>query len=146
MTRPKRIFLSHKGADKPLVRKYKKILATLGFDPWLDEDAMPAGTELERGILEGFHDSCAVIFFISPAFKDVGFLATEVNYAIAEKRAKGDRFAIIPLVLDGKDGRMGAVPDLLSPYTYRHPETDLDALDVILRALPIEVGSVEWKA
>ena len=51
---PMKIFLSHKGADKPMVREFKKTLEELGFDPWLDEDAMTAGTELERAILQGF--------------------------------------------------------------------------------------------
>ena len=40
-----RVFLSHRGKDKELVRKFKRILELLGFDPWLDEDAMPAGTK-----------------------------------------------------------------------------------------------------
>ena len=54
---PMKIFLSHKGFDKPLVCRFKSTLALFGFDPWLDEDAMPAGTNLERGILKGFTDS-----------------------------------------------------------------------------------------
>jgi TIR domain len=70
---PMKIFLSHKGFDKPLVREFKSTLALLGFDPWLDEDAMPAGTNLERGILKGFTDSCAVVFFVTPEFKDESF-------------------------------------------------------------------------
>ena len=61
-----KVFLSHKGADKSLVRCYKKTLDTLGFDVWLDEDSMPAGTALHRGILQGSKDSCAAIFFITP--------------------------------------------------------------------------------
>ena len=57
MNRSHKIFLSHKGADKPLVRRYSSTLKALGFNPWLDEDAMVAGTELDRGILKGFKDS-----------------------------------------------------------------------------------------
>lgn len=37
---PMKIFLSHKGYDKPLVRQFKTTLALLGFDPWLDDDAI----------------------------------------------------------------------------------------------------------
>jgi hypothetical protein len=44
------------------------MLQELGFDSWLDEEAMSAGTELERGILRGFKDSCAALFFITPNF------------------------------------------------------------------------------
>lgn len=56
---PKKVFLSHKSADKDIVRRYKAALTSVGIDAWLDEDAMPAGTELERELLKGFEDSCA---------------------------------------------------------------------------------------
>ena len=61
----KKVFLSHKGVDKGKVTEFKNTLALLGYDPWLDEDAMPAGTPLERGLLQGMQDSCGVVFFIT---------------------------------------------------------------------------------
>ncbi|PNE10736.1 MAG: hypothetical protein CR217_12655 [Beijerinckiaceae bacterium] len=141
---PMRIFLSHKGSNKAWVRQFKTTLALLGFDPWFDEDAMPAGTNLERGILKGFTDSCAAVFFITPEFKDESFLATEVDYAIKEKREKTDRFAIITLVIG--DGTVkGKVPDLLHGYVWKEPKSDLEALQEIIRALPIHVGDVRWR-
>jgi hypothetical protein len=73
---PMKIFLSHKSADKPLVRQYKHLLVELGFDPWLDEDAMQAGAELERSLLKGFADSCAAVFFVTPNYKDENYLAS----------------------------------------------------------------------
>ena len=42
---PKMIFLSHKGADKTLVRSFKDTLGLLGFEPWLE-------TEKPQGIFE----------------------------------------------------------------------------------------------
>ena len=83
-----KLFLSHKSSDKSKVREYKKTLEEMGFDVWLDEDAMPAGTQLHRGILQGFKDSCAAIFFVTPDYVDEGFLETEINYAIDEKMKK----------------------------------------------------------
>lgn len=141
-----KVFLSHKGSDKPLVRRFFTVLKTIGFDPWLDEDAMIAGTELERGILQGFKDSCAAVFFITPNFLDEGFLRTEVNYAIGEKRVKGDRFAIITIVFTGKKGEKGAVPELLKQYVWKEPPTDLEAINEILRAMPIAPGEPRWRA
>lgn len=38
-----KVFLSHKGIDKEKVTEFKSTLELLGYDPWLDEDAMPAG-------------------------------------------------------------------------------------------------------
>lgn len=140
-----KIFLSHKGADKPRVRRFFAALKAIGFDPWLDEDAMPAGTELERGIRQGFKDSCAAVFFITSKFKDEGYLATEVNYAMEERRDKKKRFAIVTIVFAGKKGEKGAVPDLLKQYLWKEPSTDLEALVEILRALPIEPGEPQWR-
>jgi hypothetical protein len=140
-----KIFLSHKGADKPRVLRFFTVLKELGFDPWLDDDAMPAGTELHRGILQGFKDSCAAVFFITPNFKDEAYLRTEVNYAVQQKNEKGDRFAIITLVFHDEQGNKGVVPELLKTFVWKEPPGDLDALTEILRALPISVGPPSWR-
>lgn len=141
----RRIFLSHKGADKPLIRQYKKTLDVLGFDVWLDEDAMPAGTVLHRGILQGFKDSCAAIFFITPNYKDEGFLESEVNYAITEKMSKGDKFSIITLVFSDDKGNIGEVPELLKTYVWKQPSNDLEAIQEIVKALPVKLGDVRYR-
>ena len=141
---PMRIFLSHKGADKPLIREYKKTLEILGFDPWLDEDAMQAGAELERSLMQGFSDSCAAIFFVTPNYIDENYLATEVDYAIKEKRKKGDKFSIITLVLGDGESK-GAVPELLHRYVWKEPNNDLEALREIIKALPVQTGDVYWR-
>ena len=142
---PMKIFLSHKGTDKALARRYHSILRELGFDPWLDEDAMSAGTELERGILLGFRESCAAVFFVTPNFADENFLATEVDYAIAEKRSKLEKFSIITLVFEHSEKR-GVVPDLLRRYVWKEPSDELTGLREILRALPVRVGDVRWRS
>ncbi len=141
---PTKIFLSHKGSDKELVVRFKKVLDELGFETWLDDDAMPAGTELERGLLEGFRDSCAAVFFVTASFRDEGFLSTEINYAIREKRAKGDKFAIITLQFAEGSLRPN-IPDLLQTYVWKTPETELDALYEIVRAVPVICLGIEWR-
>jgi hypothetical protein len=138
---PMKVFLSHRNPDKPLVRDFKETLLALGFEPWIDEDALRAGAELERGILKGLKDSCAAVFFITPNFVDEHYLATEIDYAIAEKRAKGDRFAIITLVF----GENIQIPDLLKRYVWKKPATHLEAIRDILKALPIQVGNIYWR-
>lgn len=135
-----KVFLSHKSIDKDLVREIKKTLEILGFDPWLDEDSMVAGVPLERSILQGFKDSCAAVFFVTPNFKDEDYLGSEVNYAIAEKRKKNKNFAIITLVLE-LDGEIGVVPELLTPYVYKSPTNELGMIQEIVKALPIKLGA-----
>jgi len=142
--RNRKIFLSHKGLDKPVVREYFRVLKTLGFDPWLDEDAMVAGTCLERGMLDGFEQSCAAVFFVTPNFQDENFLATEVEYAVAQKRKKGDRFSIITIVFSEKNQK-GKVPKLLEGYVWKEPQSPLAALEEIVRALPLVPGEPGWR-
>lgn len=139
-----KIFLSHTGIDKDRVREYQKCLGLIGFETWLDEDAMPAGTSLHRGILDGFNDSCAAVFFVTPSFKDEGYLETEVDYAIKQKMSKKDKFAIITLVFE-ENGTKGTVPGLLSPYVWKNPKTDLEGLSEILKALPIAPRNITYK-
>ena len=141
-----KIFLSHKGSDKDTVIDFRETLEELGYEPWLDDDTMPAGTPRERGLLQGMQTSCAVVFFVTPSFKDEGYLATEIDYAIEEKRRKRDRFAIITLLLEGSGGDAAPkVPDLLNRFIWKAPRTTLEALREIVRALPIAPRNVEWR-
>jgi len=117
-----RIFLSHKGCDKPLARRFSDVLVELGFSPWLDED------------------SCAAVFLITSTFTDEKYLRSEINYAIDQKLSKGEQFAIITLVFADADGRRNSVPDVLRPYVWKQPETEIQGLRELLRALPIQVG------
>ena len=139
-----KLFLSHKGSDKDMIREYKKTLEEMGFDVWLDEDAMPAGTQLHKGILQGFKDSCAAIFFITPNYIDEGFLETEITYAIDEKMKKKELFSIITLVFE-KDGKIGEVPELLRKYVWKQPKNDLQSIQEILKALPIKLSSPSFR-
>lgn len=141
----KKIFLSHKGSDKEKVVDFKDTLELLGYKPWLDDDAMPAGTPVERGILEGMKTSCAVVFFITSSFEDEGYLRTEVEHAVREKREKRDKFAIITLVFPDSGGDRAHVPELLQPYAWKTPRTDLEALQEIIRALPVAPGEINWR-
>lgn len=136
-----RIFLSHKSVDKPLVYRYYNALKSVGFDPWLDEPDMAAGANLERELLRGFEESCAAVFFITENFMDKDYLATEVDYAVREKRKKGNKFAIITLRYDNTV----SVPGLLDRYIYRDVVNDLEGFRELIRALPLELGAVRWK-
>lgn len=141
---PMKIFLSHKSPDKTLVRDFKNTLEIFGFSPWLDEEAMPAGMELERSILKGMQDSCAAVFFITPRFSDENYLASEINYAIQEYRRKPGKFSIITLVFSENNVRP-PIPGLLSPFVWKEPTSHLEGLREIIRALPIKVGDVRWR-
>ena len=136
-----RIFLSHKTVDKPLVYRYHHCLKALGYNPWLDEFNMPAGANLEREILKGFEESCAAVFFITESFTDEHYLATEIDYAVMQKRKKASKFSIITL----RYSNAAPVPGLLTPYIYKDIANDLDGFHSLITALPIELGPCRWK-
>jgi hypothetical protein len=145
MSESKKIFLSHKTIDKALVIDFKEALAAIGYDSWLDEDAMPAGTSPDRALLQGMKDSCGVVFFVTPSFKDEGFLENEINYAMQQKREKKDKFSIITLQFVDAEGNASDIPELLKQYVWKRPVTQLQALKEIVRALPIHPISIEWR-
>lgn len=142
---PQNIFLSHKGIDKPIVREYHNLFKELGFDPWLDEDAMAAGEALHRALLKGMQDSCAAVFFVTPNYVDDGYLEQEIDYAITEKMKKREKFSIITLALPDKEGKRGEIPEMLKRYVWKTPETHLEAFREIVRALPITSGVKTWR-
>jgi hypothetical protein len=113
MSESKKIFLSHKTIDKALVIDFKEALAAIGYDSWLDEDAMPAGTSPDRALLQGMKDSCGVVFFVTPSFKDEGFLENEINYAMQQKREKKDKFSIITLQFVDAQGNASDIPEFV---------------------------------
>jgi len=141
-----KIFLSHKGTDKPLVREFAHALEIMGFDPWFDEESMAAGRHLRKSIYEGMKESCAAVFFITPDFVDKGWLEKEIDYAEREKQYKKKRFSIITIVFENEAGKKGIVPETLKSYVYKEPATHLRAFIEIIRALPILPGNVGWKA
>jgi hypothetical protein len=136
-----KIFLSHKTPDKPLVQKYHRVLEELGFSPWLDEREIMAGANLERELLKGFEHSCAAVFFITDKFVDENYLATEIDYAIAQTRKKGNKFAIVTL----RFSEEYPIPGLLERFAYKTITDDIDGIYHIIRALPIELGLPIWK-
>jgi len=143
---PQKVFLSHKSKNKDLVREFNAALVQLGYETWLDEEVLPAGRELERALLRGMQESCGAVFFITPDFIDEGWLAKEVEYAIAEKNNRGDGFALVTMVFQDEAGKKGGVPELLkNRFVYKEPKSNVEALKEIVRALPIRPGPMVWR-
>jgi TIR domain len=135
-----RIFLSHRSLDKQIVRPFCDVLAELGYEPWLDEHEMPAGSTLHRAISAGMDKSCAVVFFITSNFEDARWLGREIDHAVSRKIDEGDQFAVITLVFGDAQ-----VPRPLREYVWANVQGEADALLQIVRALPIELGAARWR-
>jgi hypothetical protein len=146
LSQQSRIFLSHKSANKEMVKRFRDVLEELGFQPWLDEDDGRAGDNPHRLFLDGMKASCAAVFFITPEFRDERYLKQEIELALHYATERGDRFRIIALRMLGANGERGTVPDVLQTrYIFAEPDFELEALNAILRALPIHVGPVTWR-
>jgi len=82
------------------------------------------------------------VFFITDSFTDEKYLATEVDYAIIQKRRKGSKFAIITL----RYSSAASIPGLLVPYICKDVANDLEGFQSLIAALPVELGPGRWKA
>ncbi|NOS90861.1 MAG: toll/interleukin-1 receptor domain-containing protein [Cyclobacteriaceae bacterium] len=144
MQQSKKIFLSHKSVDKKMVRRFKRALEAIGYEVWFDEQNLKAGDHLERGILKGFDESCAAVFFVTENFQDEKYLKSEVNYAIAETRKK-DYFKVIALAF--KSGRKKVeMPALFEQFVWKDVATEMDGLIEIINALPIVPTQFDFKS
>lgn len=134
-----RLFLSHRGADKEVVREIGRTLELIGVRTWLDESEMPAGTPIARGLGEGMRQCLSVAFFISGQFRDESFIRSEVDAALHEQTTN-PLFRIIPLVLADHGGTDALVPTSLRVLRWVSVK-DVSIVRTILHALPPELQS-----
>ena len=133
-----RIFLSHKGANKPLIDKVDQTLRLLGLKTWFDRDDLAAGDPLVRGVDNAFAECCAAVFFLSGQFADAGVIQREIDRAIHEQAMRADGFRVIPIVLAQHGGYDDKVPAPLKTLVWK-TVNDIDILPTILKALPESV-------
>jgi hypothetical protein len=130
-----RIFLSHKGINKPLVEKIDRALRLLNLKTWFDRDDLAAGETLVRGVDNAFSGCAAAVFFISADYVDAGVIGKEIDRAIHEAALRKDSFRIIPLVLAQHGGSDAHVPGPLQTLVWKTVD-DVEIVPGILRALP----------
>lgn len=133
-----KIFLSHKGIDKPLVEEIDRALRLLNLKTWFDRDDLNAGDTLVRGVDQAFAKCSAAVFFISKEYVDTGVIRHEISRALHEATIRGDSFQIIPLVLRQHGGSDGHVPAPLQTLVWKTVD-DVQIVPTILKALPVHV-------
>ena len=133
-----RIFLSHKGANKPLVDKVDQALRLLGLKTWFDRDDLAAGDPLVRGVDNAFAGCSTAVFFLSGQFSDAGVIQREIDRAIHEQAMRADGFRVIPIVLAQHGGSDDRVPAPLKMLVWKTVD-DIDIVPTILKALPESV-------
>jgi hypothetical protein len=130
-----RIFLSHKGANKPLIDKVDQALRLLGLKTWFDRDDLAAGAPLVRGVDNAFTSCSAAVFFLSGQFADTGVIQREIDRAIHEQAMRPEGFKVIPIVLTQHGGSDDRVPTQLNTLVWKAVD-DIDIVPTILKALP----------
>jgi hypothetical protein len=94
-----KIFLSHSGRDKPLVREIIKYLPN-SIQTWLDEDNLPLGTEISKELKNAItNNSDLIVLFISQEAINSSWVKKELEWAIEREKTLGYTF-IFPIVLD----------------------------------------------
>lgn len=136
-----RIFLSHKGVNKPLIEKIDRALRLLNLKTWFDRDDLAAGDPLVRGVDSAFSGCAAAVFFISGEYVDAGVIRKEIDRAVHEAAMRGDSFRVIPLVLAQHGGTDAKVPAPLQTLVWKTVD-DVEIVPTILRALPNTVQSL----
>lgn len=136
-----RIFLSHKGVNKPFIAKVDSALRMIGLRTWFDQDDLPAGDVLVRGVDNAFEGCSAAVFFISGDFADASFIAREIDRALHECTVRPDSFRIIPLVLAQHGGTDERMPKPLQTLVWKTVD-DVDVVPTILRSLPSDVQNM----
>lgn len=135
-----RIFLSHRGINKPLIGKVDRALRLLNLKTWFDRDDLAAGDSLVRGVDNAFSSCAAAVFFISGEYADAGVIRKEIDRAVHEAAMRGELFRIIPLVLFQHGGSDDRVPSPLQTLVWKTVD-DVEIVPTILRALPATVQS-----
>lgn len=127
------IFLSHAGADKPLVRRLARVLEQAGWTPWVDERALVAGDDLVAGIGDGIRRAAAVVLIVTNAFDGTkSWLEYEVTLAVKQQIEGGRGLVIVPVVLESAEDRL---PETVKHLVWKQAATELDAAAIVLESL-----------
>lgn len=138
MAETTRIFLSHKGINKPLVEEIDRALRLLSLKTWFDRDDLNAGDTLVRGVDQAFATCSAAVFFISKEYVDAGVIRNEIDRALHEAVMRAESFRIIPLVLRQHGGSDDCVPQSLQTLVWKTVD-DVQIVPTILKSLPVHM-------
>lgn len=80
-----RVFLSHAGPDKPVVRRIANALRVAGHEPWLDEDQILVGESIPAAIERGLRDADFVVLCLSEAAATRGWIEAERDATLMQQ-------------------------------------------------------------
>lgn len=134
------VFLAHNSKDKPEVIKIANKLRERGLNPWLDNEQIFPGDNIQEVVFQGISQSKVGAFFISQnrlgAFQRNLELGAIIQFFL-EKKEKG--FRVIPILLSD----ISDIPDELYHlkqwawirFTNSNVEEDEEALQDLIRGI-----------
>jgi formylglycine-generating enzyme required for sulfatase activity len=94
-----RIFLSHAGPDKPVVRRIAAALRAAGHDTWLDEDDILVGESIPAAVERGLGEADFVVLCLSKVAAERGLVEAERDATMMQQfRERKER--ILPVRLE----------------------------------------------
>jgi tetratricopeptide (TPR) repeat protein len=96
------LFLSHSSADDGFVRELRQALADLGQEMWIDSRQLKGGDPLESEIKAAIEAASGLAVLVSAASLQSRWVGKELRHGLEMQKQRGrDRFAVVPLSLDG---------------------------------------------
>lgn len=94
-----RVFLSHAGPDKPIVRRLADALRAAGHEPWLDEERIVVGDSLPASVERGLREADFVVLCLSREAAARGWVEAERDAALMQQ-LREKRARILPVRLE----------------------------------------------
>jgi hypothetical protein len=119
---PTRVFVSHNRKDKPWVRRLVTQLRELGLNVFFDEDSIPGGAAIAKGLDDAIESCDYTIVVLSPASVESSWVAREIAIATQLDPDARDR-RLIPVMIEPVDQallkpfRLLNIIDLTNPHT-----------------------------
>jgi len=95
------LFISHSSADDDFVRRLRQRLEEHGVRAWIDSRELLPGGLLEPDIKLAIENSSAFAVVVSPNSLQSAWVGKELRYSLDVQRRGNNRYAVIPLSLDG---------------------------------------------
>lgn len=97
-TQPISVFLSHHSADKPAIRQLATALTRRGLLPWLDEDRLSLGVDIDQQLTQAIRAGVVTVVLLTPDSLASGWVDQELRLAMElEARSDPPRRCILPL-------------------------------------------------
>lgn len=94
-----RVFLSHAGPDKPIVRRIAEALRAAGHEPWLDEERLAVGDSIPASVERGLAEADFVVLCLSREAAARGWVEAERDAALMQQ-LREKRARILPVRLE----------------------------------------------